>query len=259
MSRIAELIRARSSSRTAYVTELVQDKDTTIRRLRQLFFGSRHGEDRGRGRAEKTWERSTGHEASPDAAAGHRVGCRRRGDPPIASRRRRPRRVTAATAPRLYRGAVRIDVRTRRWRAGDACPACGEGICPREERPRACWCGSPASLRWRRRFIGCRSKPLPPVRPGLHRRRARRCRAEQVRRHGRQHDRPVEVRQRALPFNCLDGLAGDLGVPPLASTQWDVVEAVAGILALVFDELIRQAGQGELLHNDDTTVKDPWS
>src|SRR5436309_9609313 len=36
----AELIRAVFES-YAYVTELVEDKDTTIRRLRQLFFGSR--------------------------------------------------------------------------------------------------------------------------------------------------------------------------------------------------------------------------
>jgi hypothetical protein len=58
-----------------------------------------------------------------------------------------------------------------------------------------------------------------------------------------------------LPFNRLEGLQGDLGVPLPASTQWDVVEAVATSLTPVFDELIRQAAQGEVLHNDDTTVK----
>src|SRR5262249_15678229 len=58
-----------------------------------------------------------------------------------------------------------------------------------------------------------------------------------------------------LPFNRLDGLQGDLGVPLPASTQWDIVHAVAANLAPAFDELIRQAAQGEVLHNDDTTVK----
>jgi hypothetical protein len=58
-----------------------------------------------------------------------------------------------------------------------------------------------------------------------------------------------------LPFNRVEGLQGDLGVPLPASTQWDVVEAVAGSLAPVLDELIRQAAQGEVLHNDDTTVR----
>jgi hypothetical protein len=58
-----------------------------------------------------------------------------------------------------------------------------------------------------------------------------------------------------LPFNRLEGLQGDLGVPLPASTQWDIVEAVATCLNPAFDELIRQAAQGDVLHNDDTTVK----
>ncbi len=58
-----------------------------------------------------------------------------------------------------------------------------------------------------------------------------------------------------LPFNRLDGLQGDLGVPLPASTQWDIVQAVAADLAPAFAELIRQAAQGEVLHNDDTTIK----
>src|SRR4051794_35020024 len=58
-----------------------------------------------------------------------------------------------------------------------------------------------------------------------------------------------------LPFNRLDGLQGDLDVPLPASTQWDIVQAVAVDIKPAFGELIRQAAQGEVLHNDDTTVK----
>jgi transposase len=58
-----------------------------------------------------------------------------------------------------------------------------------------------------------------------------------------------------LPFNRFEGLQGDLGVPLPASTQRDIVQAVAADLAPAFAELIRQAAQGEVLHNDDTTVK----
>ena len=58
-----------------------------------------------------------------------------------------------------------------------------------------------------------------------------------------------------LPFNRLDGLQGHLEIPLPASTQWDIVAAVAANLAPAFAELIRQAAQGEVLHNDDTTVK----
>jgi len=58
-----------------------------------------------------------------------------------------------------------------------------------------------------------------------------------------------------LPFNRLEGLQGNLGIPLPASTQWDVVQAAAGTVEPVYDELIRQAAQGEVLHNDDTTVR----
>jgi hypothetical protein len=58
-----------------------------------------------------------------------------------------------------------------------------------------------------------------------------------------------------LPFNRLEGLQGHLEIPLPASTQWDIVAAVAANLAPTFAELIRQAAQGEVLHNDDTTVK----
>src|SRR5262249_24260784 len=58
-----------------------------------------------------------------------------------------------------------------------------------------------------------------------------------------------------LPFNRLDGLQGYLEIPLPASTQWDIVQAVATSLAPAFEELIRQAAQGDVLHNDDTTIK----
>jgi len=58
-----------------------------------------------------------------------------------------------------------------------------------------------------------------------------------------------------LPFNRLEGLQGTLGIPLPASTQWDIVHATAGTVKPAYDELIRQAAQGEVLHNDDTTIK----
>ena len=58
-----------------------------------------------------------------------------------------------------------------------------------------------------------------------------------------------------LPFNRLEGLQGHLQMPLPASTQWDIVHAVADSLAPAYAELLRQAAQGEVLHNDDTTVK----
>jgi transposase len=58
-----------------------------------------------------------------------------------------------------------------------------------------------------------------------------------------------------LPFNRLQGLQENLEVPLPASTQWEIVEAAAPQLRPAYRELIRQAAQGEVVFNDDTTVK----
>jgi transposase len=58
-----------------------------------------------------------------------------------------------------------------------------------------------------------------------------------------------------LPFNRLERLERDLGVPLPASTQWEVVRDAAAELAPVHEELIRQAAQANLFHNDDTSAR----
>lgn len=58
-----------------------------------------------------------------------------------------------------------------------------------------------------------------------------------------------------LPFNRLQRLEGSLGIPLPAATQWEIVEHCAGVIKPVFAEVIRQAAQGQLFHNDDTTAK----
>jgi len=58
-----------------------------------------------------------------------------------------------------------------------------------------------------------------------------------------------------LPFNRLERLEADLGIPLPASTQWEVVHPAAVTLAPVYTELICQAAQGEVFYNDDTTAR----
>jgi len=58
-----------------------------------------------------------------------------------------------------------------------------------------------------------------------------------------------------LPFYRLERLEGSLGIPLPSSTQWDVVERAAGLLQPAYEEIVRQAAQGEVVHNDDTTMK----
>ena len=58
-----------------------------------------------------------------------------------------------------------------------------------------------------------------------------------------------------LPFHRIEKLQRNLGIPMPAATQWELVAAAADTLRAALHELIRQAAQGEVVHNDDTTMK----
>jgi transposase len=58
-----------------------------------------------------------------------------------------------------------------------------------------------------------------------------------------------------VPFNRLKDLEARMGIPLPNTTLWEVVEEAAELVKPVRDELIRQAAQGEVLHNDDTSMR----
>ena len=230
----------------AYVTELVEDKNTSIRRLHQLLFGSRTEKtDSVVGQKPKTSDATAPRDGVADANS---AGDAENADKPDTT----PARGHGRNGAAAYRGAERIDVPHPSLRAGDPCPACGGGTVYNK---------APGVL--------VRITGQPPLAATVYQLQKLRCHlcgqvftAEAPAEAG-----PTKYSATAgsmigllkygsgLPFNRLEGLQGDLGVPLPASTQWDVVEAVASDIMPAFDELIRQAAQGEVLHNDDTTVK----
>ena len=58
-----------------------------------------------------------------------------------------------------------------------------------------------------------------------------------------------------VPFYRLEQLECQLGIPLPAATQWEIVEEAAELVKPARDELIREAAQGEVVHNDDTGMK----
>ena len=58
-----------------------------------------------------------------------------------------------------------------------------------------------------------------------------------------------------FPWYRLAGLEESLGIPLPAATQCEIVAETAVALRPAFDELVRQAAQGELVHNDDTSMR----
>ncbi len=58
-----------------------------------------------------------------------------------------------------------------------------------------------------------------------------------------------------LPFNRIEKMQHAMGIPMPATTQWELVEQGAKDLLPVHAELVRQGAAGEVLHNDDTSMK----
>jgi transposase len=58
-----------------------------------------------------------------------------------------------------------------------------------------------------------------------------------------------------FPYYRLESFQKALGVPVPASTQWDIIYPAFETAVHPYDELVRQAAQGELFHIDDTGVK----
>jgi hypothetical protein len=58
-----------------------------------------------------------------------------------------------------------------------------------------------------------------------------------------------------LPFRRLQWLQSQLGIPLAAATQWELVGQAAARLEPVWEELMWQAAQGRLIHNDDTRMR----
>ena len=58
-----------------------------------------------------------------------------------------------------------------------------------------------------------------------------------------------------VPFKRLERLQEQLGMPLPATTQWDLMAAAAQPMRPALEELIRQAAQGSVMHNDDTSMR----
>ena len=58
-----------------------------------------------------------------------------------------------------------------------------------------------------------------------------------------------------VPFYRQEKLQAALGIPLASSTQWDKSEQGADLIYPAFEEIKRQAAQGDIIHNDDTAAK----
>lgn len=58
-----------------------------------------------------------------------------------------------------------------------------------------------------------------------------------------------------MPFYRIEKLQKSMGIPLPSSTQFEIVDKLAAELEPVYLELLRNAAQGDVIYNDDTTMK----
>lgn len=223
----------------AYLTELVEDRQTTIHRLRQILFGA--STEKTRQVIQTPPEEGQAPAGSAEPNSGGREGSEKQ------------RKGHGRNGARTYVGATKIQVSHASLKSGDRCPECRKG--------KVYSLKVPAFLV---RIVG--QAPLGATVYELENLRCNLC-LEVFTADAPEGVGPDKYDARSagmiallkygsgFPFYRLERLQASLGIPLPASTQWEIVEETAAGLEPAYQELIRQAAQGEVLHNDDTSVK----
>jgi hypothetical protein len=244
-----------------YLTNLIDQKSTTIARLRKLLFGAQTektsavlGPETPAADSPESSEPASSSEQDIPQADSDPSGA----EPPPAdaSSGTRPassgRRGHGRNGAEDYPGAQRVNVPHESLQAGDACPECLKGTVY----------ANPAGVLIR--FTG--RSPVQATIYALQKLRCHLCgkvfTAQPPEGVGSDKYDATVVSMIGLlkygtgiPFHRLDTLQENLQVPLPASTQWEIVCGAVEQFLPVHQELIRQAAGGEVLHNDDTTVK----
>ncbi|SRR5213594_284765 len=224
-----------------YVAHLVEQKGTTLAGLRQLLFGSQT--EKTRDVLARAGVDATGAETSP-------------GDGPGGERSRPERdsgrRGHGRHGREAYGGAQHVAVPHGRLHHGDRCPLCANGKVYTQREPgvliRLVGQAPIAATVYALEKLRCHlcgelftADPPPGVGPAKYD--ATTGAMVALLKYGS-----------GMPFHRLERLQADLQIPLPASTQWEIVADTALRIRPALEELIRHAAQGEILHNDDTSM-----
>lgn len=228
----------------ACLTQELQSKNASIQRLRSLLFGASTektnqvlGDQPGKGKARPDGEPGAPG-APPDSASGEDK----------VKRKGHGRNGAAA-----YTGAKKITVPHATLKHGERCPKCGGGKVYTQSEPTRLV-----------RVIG-----MSPIYAAVYECESLRCngcgevfKADPPAGVGAQkYDESVAAMIAMFKYGCgmpfyrLEKLQRGMGIPLPAATQWELVDEAVELVEAVFTELIRQAAQGRVVHNDDTTMK----
>ena len=219
----------------SYVTELLETREATLEKLRRLLCHSS---------TEKTEKvlKQAGIETDGEKhtlPGGH------------TPKRKAPGHGRNSAA--AYRGARKVEVPHGSLKAGDQCPDCQSGkVYPQHD---------PGVL--------VRIKGQAPIAATVYELEKLRCNlcgdvftAVAPEEAGEEKYDETAASMIALlrygsgfPWYRLEGLQENLGIPLPVATQCEIVQKTAAQIQSAGDELIRQAAQGGVVHNDDTSMR----
>ena len=225
----------------AFLTHEIGAKGASIGRLRRMLFGAS---------TEKT-NKIFPDPPAGDGAATSSPGGRSATDASGTSRPRRPGHGRNGAAS--YPGATLVCITHGTLHAGERCPQCLKGKLYAQPQP----------------AVLVRIRGMAPLGATLYELERLRCSlcgevftAQAPDGVGTEKYDPSAPAMIALlkygcglPFHRIEKLQRNLGIPLPAATQWELVDHAARAIRPAHQELIRQAAQGEIVHNDDTTMK----
>jgi transposase len=219
----------------SYITELLETREATLEKLRRLLCHSR---------TEKTEQ--VLKEAGIETAG-------KKHTPPGEQTPKRKAPGHGRNSAAAYRGARKVEVPHGSLKAGDQCPDCQRGkVYPQRD---------PGVL--------VRIKGQAPIAATVYELEKLRCNlcgdvftAAAPEEAGEEKYDETAASMIALlrygsgfPWYRLEGLQENLGIPLPVATQCEIVQETAAQIQPAGDELIRQAAQCGVVHNDDTSMR----
>jgi transposase len=227
----------------AFLTAELQSKRTSLERLRGLLFGASTE------RTSQVLRESGAEREGPPGTSAETEGAEK----PREQRAKEKSPGHGRNGAAAYAGARKVKIQHALMHAADSCPECEKGkVYP---------LGQPATL--------VRVTGMAPLGATVYECERLRCNlcgevftAEAPEGVGEEKYDETATSMVGLlkygcglPFHRIEKLQRGMGIPLPATTQWDLVREGSELLAPAHEELVRQAAQGEVLHNDDTTMK----
>jgi transposase len=230
----------------ALLTQELELKGASIRRLRKLLFGS------GSEKLDSVLrDLASGEADAPSDPNGSKGGAG--GGAAAGGSSKRKAKGHGRNGASAYRGAAKVKIPHESLSPGNPCPSCDKGkvygsVPPKKivrihgQAPLAATVYDLKRLRCN--LCGEIFTARPPPDVGTAKYDATAAAMIALLKYGS-----------GLPFHRLEGLQKGLGIPLPSATQWEIVRDSAGKIEPIYRELVRQAAQGEVVHNDDTPMK----